>query len=223
MQEIWVQSLGWEDPLEKEMATHSSILAWRILWTEEPGGLQSMRSQRGGHDWVTNAHTQFWYKWSLNHVLTNTIKNTAFHFAVKGLYSQSYGFPNSHVWLWELDQKESWAPTNWCFQIAVLKKTLESPLDSKEIKPVSPKGNQPWIFIGRADTEAEAPILWLPDVKSQLFGKDCDARKDWRQEKGMTENEMVGWHHWLNGRDFEKAPGDSKGQGSLVCCSPWGR
>ena len=99
MQEIWVQSLGWEDPLEKEMATHSSILAWRILWTEEPGGLQPMRSQRGGHDWVTNAHTQFWCKWSLNHVLTNTIKNTAFHFAVKGLYSQSYGFPNSHVWL----------------------------------------------------------------------------------------------------------------------------
>ena len=103
----------------------------------------------------------------------------------------------------------------------VLKKTLENSLDSKEIKPVNPKGNQSWIFIGR--TDAEAPILWLPDAKSQLMGKDPDAEKDWRQEKGTTKDEMVGWHHWLNGHKFEQTPGDSEGQGSLVCCSPWGR
>ena len=103
----------------------------------------------------------------------------------------------------------------------MLQKTLEIPLDSKEIKPVNPKGNQPWIFIGWTDAEAEAPILWPPDVKSRLIGKDPDAGKDWRQEeKGATEDEMVGWHHQLN--EFAKSPGDSEGQGSLVCYSPWG-
>ena len=116
-----------------------------------------------------------------------------------------------------------WALKNWFFLIMVLEKTLESPLDSKEIKPVSPKGNQHTIFTGRTDAEAKAPILWPPDVKSWLTGKDPDAGKDWRQkEKGTTEDEMVGWHHWLNGHEFEQAPGDGKGQGSLVCCSPWG-
>ena len=105
----------------------------------------------------------------------------------------------------------------------MLEKTLESPLDSKEIKPVNPKGNQPWLFIGRTDGKAEAPVLWHPDVKRQLIGKDPDAGKDWGQEeKGAAENEMVGWHHWLNGHVFEQTLGDSKGHGSLVCCSPWG-
>ena len=104
------------------------------------------------------------------------------------------------------------------------KKTLESPLDCKEVKPVNPKGNQPWIVIGRTDAELQAPVLWPPDVKSRLTGKDPDAGKDWRQEeKGMTEDEMVGWHHWLNGHEFEQAQGDGEGQGSLACCSPWGR
>ena len=112
---------------------------------------------------------------------------------------------------------------HWCFSIVVLEKTLESPLDSKEIKPVNPKGNQPWIFIGRTDAKTEAPVLWPPDVKSWLIGKDPDAGKDWRQEeKGMTEDEMVGWHHWLNGHEFEQALGDGEGEGSLECCSPWG-
>ena len=109
---------------------------------------------------------------------------------------------------------------NWCFQTVVLEKTLVSPLDCKEIKPVNPKGNQPWIFIWR--TDAETPILWPPDVKSQLIRKDLDAMKDWRQEKGMTEDEMVGRHHWLDGHEFELSPGDGEGQGSLACCSPWG-
>ena len=111
---------------------------------------------------------------------------------------------------------------NWCFWSVVLEKTLESPLDCKEIKPVNPKGNQSWIFIGRTDAEAETPILWLPDAKNWFIGKDPDAGKDWKQEKGMTEDEMVGWHHWLNGHEFEQALGVGDGQGSLACCSPWG-
>ena len=111
----------------------------------------------------------------------------------------------------------------YCFWTVLLEKTLESPLDCKEIKPVNPKGNQSWIFTGRPDAEAETPILWLPDVKSQLIKKDPDAGKDWGQEeKGVTEDEMVEWHHWLNGQEFEQAPGDSEAQGSLICCSPWG-
>ena len=117
---------------------------------------------------------------------------------------QNYGFSSSHVWMWELDYKESWALKDWCFWTVVLEKTLESPLDCKEIQPVSPKGNQSWIFIGRTDTEAETPILWPPDEKSWLFWKDPDAGKDRRQEeKGATQDEMVGWHHWLNGHDTD--------------------
>ena len=106
----------------------------------------------------------------------------------------------------------------------VLEKTLESPLDCKEIQPVNPKGNQPWTYIGRTDAEAEAPIIWPSDANSRLIGKDSDAGKDWRQEeKEMTEDEMIGWHHRLNGHEFEQAPGDGGGQGSLACCMPWGR
>ena len=123
--------------------------------------------------------------------------------------------------MWELDHKEGWVSKNWCFWTAMLEKTLDSPLDSKEIKLVNPKGNQPWIFIGR--TDAEAPILWPPDVKSRLVATDSDAGKVWGQEeKGVTEEEMVGWHHWLNGCEFEKTLDDSEGHGSLVCCSSWG-
>ena len=124
------------------------------------------------------------------------IQKQRHHFANKGMCSQSYGFSSSHIRMWELDHKEGWAPKNWCFQTVVLEKTLESPLDSKEIKPVHPKGNQPWIFIGRSHAESEAPIFWLPDAKSWLIGKDPDARKDWKQEeKGTTKDEMVWWHH----------------------------
>ena len=115
------------------------------------------------------------------------------------------------------------AQKNWCFWTMELEKTFKSLLDSKEIKPVNPKGNQPWMFIGRTDAEAEALILWPPDVNSWLIRKDPDAGKDWRQEeKGMIEDEMVGWHHWLNGHEFEQTPGDSEGQGSLACCNSWG-
>ena len=130
---------------------------------------------------------------------------------------------SSHIQTWELDHKVGWALKNWWFQTVVLEKTFESPLDCKEIKQVSPKGNQSWIFIGRTDAEAEAPLFWPPDAKSQLIRKNPDAGQNWGQEeKGMTENETVGWHHQLNGHESEQTPGDGEGQGSLVCCSPWG-
>ena len=125
--------------------------------------------------------------------------------------------------MWELDHKESWAPKNWCFWAVVLERTLKSPLDCKEIQPVHPKSNQSWIFIGRTDAEAETPIIRPPDGKNWLIGKDPDAGKDWRdEEKGTTEDEMVGWRHWLDGREFEWALGVGDGQWSLVCYSPWG-
>ena len=127
---------------------------------------------------------------------------------------QSSGLSSSYVQMWELDHKEGWAPKNWCFPIVVLEKTLESALDCKEIKPVSPKGNQPWIFIGMTDAEAEAPILRPPHAKSWLTGKDPDAGKDWRQEqKRVTEDEMAAWHHWLNGHELEQTWKDSERQG----------
>ena len=126
------------------------------------------------------------------------------YFVNKGQSSQGYGSSSSHIWMWELGYKESWAPKNWCFWTVVLEKTLENALDCKEIQPVHPKGNQSWIFIGRIDAEAETPILWPPNVKNWLIRKDPDARKDWRwAEKGRTEDEMVGWHHWLNGHESE--------------------
>ena len=152
------------------------------------------------------------------------IKRQRHYFANKGPSSQGYGFSSTHVWMWELDYKESWPLKNWCFWTVVLEKTFESPLDCKEIQSVHPKGDQSWIFIGRNDVEAEAPTLWPADAKNWLTGKDPDAWKDWKQEeKGTTEDEMVGWHHWLNGCEFEYTPGIGDGQGGLVCCSPWAR
>ena len=131
------------------------------------------------------------------------IKKQRHYFVNKGPSSQGYGVSSSHVWMWGLDYEESWVPKNWCFWTVVLERTLESPLNCK-IKPVSPKGNQYWVFLGRADAEAETPILWPPDAKNWLIVKDPDAEKDWRwEEKGMIEVEMVGWHHWLNGHESE--------------------
>ena len=141
-------------------------------------------------------------------VMTNldSILKSRDYFANKGSSSQSYGFSSSHVSIWELDYKESWVPQNWCFWTVVLEKTLEGPLDCKEIHPVYPKGDQSWVFTGRTDVEAETPILWPLDAKSWLIWKDPDAGKDWRGEdweNGTTEDEMVGWHHWLNGHESE--------------------
>ena len=125
-------------------------------------------------------------------------------------------FSTSHIWMWELGHKESWTVKNWCFGTVVLEKTLESPLDCKDIQPVHPKGNQSWIFTGRTDAEVETQL-------KRLIGKDPDAGKDWRwEEKGMTEDEMVGWHHWRDGHEFEQALGVGDGLGSLACCSPLG-
>ena len=140
------------------------------------------------------------------------------------LVKAMYGFSSGHVWMRELDYKESGAPKNWCFWTVVLEKTLESPLDCKEIQPVHSKGDQPWVFFGRTDAKAETPVLWPPHVKSWLIGKDPDAGRDWGQEgKGTTEDEMAGWHHWLDGCEFEWTPRDGDGQGGLVCCDSWGR
>ena len=170
----------------------------------EPDGLQSIVSQ-----------SQTWLKWLSMH--------THINFANKGLSSQGYGFSSGHVWMWELDYKEHWVLKNWWFSTLMLEKILESLSDCKEIQPVNPKGNQSWIFIGRTDVEAEAPIFWPPDAKSWLVTKAPDAGKDWRQEeKGATEDETVGWHRPLNGHEFEKALGIGDGQGGLACCSPWG-
>ena len=151
------------------------------------------------------------------------IKKQRHHFADKGPSNQNYGFSSSHVWMWELDYKENWAPKNQCIWTVVLEKTLESPMDCKEFQPVHPKENQSWIFIGRTDAEDETPKLWPPDVKNRFIWKDPDPRKDWMQvEKGTIEDEMVGWHHQLNAHEFAYTPGVGDGQWGLECCSPWG-
>ena len=141
------------------------------------------------------------------------------YFAKKSLSSQRYCLSSSHVWMWDLNYRESWAVKNWYFCTVVLEKTLESPLEYKEINPVHPKGDQSWIVIGK--TDALAPILWPPDGTEWLIGKDPDAGKDWRQEYWKIENEMVEWHHRLDGHEFEQALGVGDGQGGLTCCSPW--
>ena len=159
-------------------------------------------------------------------VMTNLrqhIKKQRHYFVNKGPSSQGYHFSSSHVWMWELDYKKSWAPKNWCFWTVVLEKTLESPLDCKEVQPVHPK-DQSGVFIGNIDVEAETPLFWPPDAKSWLIGKDTDAWENWGQEeKGMTEDEMAGWHHRLNGHGFGWTPEVDDGQGGLVCWSSWGR
>ena len=150
------------------------------------------------------------------------IKKQRYYFVNKVPSSQGYGFSSGHVWMSELDCQESWAQKNWCFWTVVLEKTLESPLDCKEIQPVHPKRDQSWVFIGRTDAEAESSILWPPDAKSWLTWKDPDAGKDWGQEeKGTTEDEMAGWHHQLDGREFEWTLGVGDGQGGLACCDSW--
>ena len=144
--------------------------------------------------------------------------------ADSGLYSQGYGLPSGHIRLWELDHKEGRMPKDWCLQTVVLEKTPESPLDSKEIKPVSLKGNQPWILVGKTDPEVEAPVFWSSDANSWFIGKVPDAGRDWGQkEKRASENGMAGWHLWCNGHELGQTLGDDEGQRGLTCYSPWGR
>ena len=162
---MWVPSLGQDYPLEKSMATHTIIVVWRIPWTDEPGRLQSIWSERVGHNWSDLACT---------------------HSIIKAMV-----FPVV-IWMWELDYKESWALKNWCFWIVVLEKTLESPFDCKESQPINPKGNQSWTFLGRIDVEVEIPVLWPPDAKNWLIWKDPDAGEDWRQaEKGWQRTRWL--------------------------------
>ena len=158
-------------------------------------------------------------------VMTNldSILKQRHYFANKGPCSQGYGFSSSHVGMWELDCEESWVPKNWCFWTVVLEKTLESPLDCTEIQPVHSNGDQSWVFFGRNDAKAETPILWPPHAKSWLIGKESDAGRDrGQEEKGMTEDEMAGWHHWLDRHESEWTPGVGDGQGGLACCNSWG-
>ena len=170
----WVRKIPWR----KKWQATPVFFPGEFPWTEEPGGLQSIGSQRVGHDWHK---------------------------------------------MWELDCEESWAQKNWCFWTVVLEKTPESPLDYKEIQPIHSKGDQSWVFIRRTDAEAETPVLWPPDAKSWIIGKDPDAGRDWGQEeKGMTEDEMAGWHHRLDGHEFGWTPGVDDGQGGLVFCDSWG-
>ena len=152
------------------------------------------------------------------------IKKQRHYFVDKSPSSQGYGFSNSHVWMQDLDCEEGcWVPKNWCFWTVVLEKTLESPLDCKEIQPVHSEGDQPWVFLGRNDAKAETPVLWPPHTKSWLIGKVSDAGRDWGQEeKGTTENEMAGWHHGLDGRESDWTLGVGDGQGGLACCESWG-
>ena len=207
------------------MAPHSSTLAWKIPWMEEPGKLRSMGSLRVGHDWATSLSLftlMHWRrKWQPTPVFLPGESQGRGSLTDCRLWgrteSDTTEVTQQHVWMWELDYIESWAPKNWCFWTVVLEKTLESPLDCKEIQPVHPKGNQSWLFIGRTDVEAETPILWPSDAKSWLIWKYSDAGKDWGQEeKGTTEDEMVGWHHWLDGHGFGWTQGVGDGQGGLV-------
>ena len=193
------------------MAIHSSILAWRIPWMEK-----SMRSQRVGHDWATSPSPSPYFR--------QHIEKQRHHFANKGPSSQGYGFSSSHVWMCELDYKESWMLKNWCFWTVVLEKMLESPLDCEEIQPVHSEIDQPWDFFGRNDVKAETPVLWSPHAKSWLTGKDPDAGREWGQEeKGTTKDEMAGWHYGLDGCEFEWTLGYGDGQAGLACCDSWGR
>ena len=154
--------------------------------------------------------------------LDSLLKSRGITLPTKVHLSQSYVFTSCHLWMWEMDYKESWVLKNW-FWTVVLEKTLESPLDCKEIQPVHSEGDQLWDFFGRNDAKAEAPVLWPPHVK-WLVGKDSDAGRDWGQEeKGMTEDEMAGWHHWLDGCESEWTLGVGDGQGGLTCCDSWGR
>ena len=189
---------------------------WEILFFGVPKSLQMLTAAM-----KLKKHLLLGRKAMTN--LDSTSKSRDITFPTSVRLVKAMFFSSSHVWMWELDCEESWAPKNWCFWTVVLEKTLESPLDCEEIQPFHPKGNQSWIFIGKTDAEAETAILWSRDTKNWLIAKDPDAGKDWRQdEKGTTENEVVGWYHQCDRHEFEQALGVGVGQGSLACCSLWG-
>ena len=179
---------------------------WQTLFSEAPKSLQMVTAAMKLKD-TCSLEEWLWQR-------RQCIKKQRHHFADKGTYSQSYGFSNSHVWMWLFDYKEGWVPKNWCFKLWCWRRLLRVPWTAK--------GNQPWIFIGRTDAEAESSNTLATWCKETTTGKDPDAGKEWGQEeKRATEDEIVGWHHWLDGHEFEQTLGDSKGQGSLACWSPW--
>ena len=188
MWEIQIWSLGQEHRLEKWMATHSSFLVWRSPWREEPGIIYLHFYKLLGRKVMTN--------------LDSILKSRDITLPTKVRLVKAMVFPVVIYGLYLLDYKENWVPKNWCFWTVMLEKTFESPLDCKEIQPVHPKWDQSWALIVRTDVDAETPILWPPDGKNWLIWKDSDAGKDWRWEKGPTEDEMVEWHHRLNGHEF---------------------
>ena len=203
-------------PITSWQIDGKQLKQWQILYFGAPRSLQTVTAAAKLKD-ACSLEEKWWQP-------KQHIKKQRYYFADKSLSNQSYGFSGSHVWMWALDHKESWVVKNWCFWTVVSEKTLESPLDRKEIKPANPKGNQSWIFTGRTDAEAEAPILWPPDTKNWLTGKDPDVVQDWRrEEKGTTEDETVGWHYRLNRHEFEQALVAGDGHGSPACWSPWGR
>ena len=190
---------------------------WMTLFFWAPKSLQMVTATMKLKD-AYSLEGKLWSTYDQQH-----IKKQRHYFVNKGPSSQNYGFSNSHIWMWQLDSKESLAQKNWCFWSVVLEKTLVSPLDCKEIQPLHSEGEQPWDLFGGNDAEAETPVLWPPHVKSWLIGKDSDAGKDMRQEeKGMTEDEMAGWHYWLDGCESEWTLGVGDRQGGLVCCNSWG-
>ena len=171
--------------------------------------------------WITTNSVQLLKTWAQPR---QHIKKQRHYFVNKGPSSQGYSFSCGHVWMWELDCEEGWAPKDWCFWTVVLEKTLESPLPCKEIQPVHPKGDQSRVLVGITDAEAVTPVLCPPHAESWLIGKDPDAGRDWGQEeKGTTEDKMARWHHWLNGHEFKWTLGVGDGQGGLACCDSWGR
>ena len=183
------------------------VTHWKTPWCWEGLGAGGEGDNRGWDGWMASL-TQWTWVWVNSGSWWWTgrpgVLQSMGSQRVRHDWATELNWTDAHVWIWELDYKESWVLKNWCFWTVVLEKTLESPLDSKEIQPVHPKGNKSWIFIWRTDVEAETLILWPLDAKDWLIGKDPDGGKDWRQEgKGTTEDEMVGWHHWLNGREYE--------------------
>ena len=197
------------------MANRWGNSGWLFFWA--PKSLQMVIAAmklKDAYSLDGNVMTKLWPR--------QHIKKQRHYFANKGPSSQGYGFSSGHVSMWELDYKESWALKYWCFRTVVLEKTLESPLDCKEIQPVHSEGDQSWVFFGRNDAIAETPVVRPPHVKSWLIGKDSVAGRGWGQkEKGMTEDEMAGWHHWLDGHEFEWPQGDGDEQQGLACCDSW--
>ena len=220
MWEIWIQSLGQEDTLVKGMATHSDMLAWKMPWSEESGRLQSMGLQRE-HNWRTK-HKVLLAPWEKSYDKPSQhIKRLRHYFSNKGPHSQSYGFSNSHVQMWELDHKEGWALKNWCFWTIVLEKTLKIPLDSMEIKPLILKEINPEYLLKGLMLKLKLQYFSHLMRRTSSLEKILMLREIEGRRRRVTDDEIFGCHHWLNEHEFEQTLGYSEGQGSLMCYSPW--